>query len=642
MLAAFRSFAKSPFAVGLIFLLMMGLLLVGTTDMFANALFGGIGNNVVKAGSREVTPYEFKLRYTQTRKRIEQQTGQPVTIDAAVERGLDQQLLRDVLVSEAFGEMMRRLGVRAPKKVLQDELRKSPAFFDPVTGKFSVDQYNKFLADRDLTPDMAEKEMSDGFMQFQFVRAAADGLKAPLAYTSLVGAITLEQRDISYFVVTPQSVGQIAPPTEAEVQAFVKANAERIMRPEFRGITVVKLSRAAAAQGLVIDQAEVQRRFDFEKDARSTPETRTVVQIPAKDAAQAAAILSELRKGGDARVVAGRLGVKPIIFENKARSAFFDPAVAAKAFSLPQGGADTVKGGFGLAVVKVEAIVAGQAASLEDSRAAIEAKVRADMADRKVSEAAKVYEEARAGGADMTAAAQKAGLQVVTIAPVAAQGAGMDGKPVPGVSQSVLKAAFEATQGQDSEILEDGPGTGEYFILRVDRVVAPALPPMDELRPYIMRNLMMQKIQDAVRARATALEARVRKGEPIETVAASSGASVQKITGLSRANAQQFDALGQGFVGASFGGKKGDVYVAGTQGGIAVATVTALRAGEVRQVAAAARMQQVPFSEQLFQDIGATIQQYSVSSLKAKSSLANARAAIGAPAPEPAAKPKGK
>lgn len=640
MLAGFRSFAKSPFAVALVFVLMLAFLLVGTTDFFSSLFFGGTGPNVVKAGSREVSQQEFKLAYQRTVRQMTQQAGQPISVEMAVERGLDRQMLAEMLRAEAFAELIKRLGVRSPKKMLQDELRKTPDFFDPLTGEFSQERYASVLGQNELTPAMFEKGMSDGMARFQFVRAAADGLKAPLAYASLGGAIALEQRDVTYFVVTPQSLGPLPTPTEAEIQAFVKSNADRLMRPEFRALTVVRFSRKAFESQVTADPAEVQRRFDFEKDSLSQAETRTVVQIPAKDAAQAAAIAKELNGGADARVVAGRMGIKPIIFENKARSAFFDPVIAGKAFSLPQGGADVVKGGFGLAVVKVETVVAGRTATLDEHRAEIEAKVRAAMADKKVSDASKAYEDARAAGAEMTAAAQKAGLQTVAVAPVSAEGVGEDGKPVAGLSQALLKAAFEANAGQDSEILQDGEG--EYFIVRVDRVVPRALPPMDQLRPFAVRTLTIQKVQEAVRARAAALEARIRKGESIAAVAASAGAPVKSITGLSRATAREQEALGRDFLGATFAARKGEVYIAGTQGGVAVATVTGLRAGDVQQVAVAARQQQTQFSEQIFQDIGGSIQTWGVSKTKAQSNLANARTAIGGPAPEPAAKPKGK
>lgn len=640
MLAGFRSFAKSPFAIAMVFVLMLAFLVAGTTDFVSSLLFGGTGPNVVKAGSREVTQQEFSQDYKRTIRQLSQQYQQPISLEMAIERNLDQQILREKLMSEGFAELLRRLGVRSPKKMMQDELRKTPDFFDPLTGEFSQERYASVLGQNELTPAMFEKGMADGMARFQFVRAAADGLKAPLAYSSLGGALALEQRDISYFVVTPPMIGQLPPPTEAEIQAFVKSNAERLMRPEFRALTIVRLSRKAFESSVVLDQAEVQKRFDFEKDSLSRAETRTVVQIPVKDAAQAAAVSKQLMTGADARVVAGGLGIKPIIFENKPRSGFFDPTIAGKAFSLPQGGVDVVKGSFGLAVVKVETVVAGSTATLAEHRADIEAKVRAAMADRKVSEASKTYEDVRATGADMLAAAQKAGLPVVTVAPVSAQGVGQDGKPIAGLSPNVVKAAFEGTQGQDSEILQDGEG--EYFIVRVDRIVPAALPPMEQLRPFATRTLTIQKVQDAVQARAAALEARIKKGESLAAVAASVGAEVKTVTGLSRMTAQQHAALGRDFVGISFGSKKGEVYVAGTQGGVAVATVTALRGGEVQQIAMAARQQQVQFSEQIFQDIGATIQRYGVAKTKAQSSLANARTAIGGPPPAPAAKPKGK
>jgi peptidyl-prolyl cis-trans isomerase D len=640
MLAAFRSFAKSPWAVGLLGLIIVAFVLVGTTDIFGPR----VGINVITAGSRNVTQPEFQAAFRRYLQQLGQQYGQPVSQEMALEQGMDQRILTEMTRAEAFAEMLRRLGLRAPQAALREQLREVPAFFDPLTGEFSETNYLEALRREGLTRDQFEQDMHDGLVRAQFVPAAADGLKAPLAYSALGGVIALEQRDLAYFVVTPQSVGKVAEPTEAEIQAFVKENAAQLTLPEFRGMTVVRLSRKAMEPTVTIDQAEVQKRFDFEKDALSQAETRTVVQIPAKDKAQADAILARINKGEDARVVAGAMSIKPIIFTDKPRTAFFDAGIAAEAFRLPQGGSATVKGGFGDAVIKVERIVAGRAATLEEHRAEIEAKVRADMADRKVSEASKVYEDARADGFDLAAAAAKAGLPVTTIAPVSAQGAGQDGKPVPGLSQAVVKAAFEATQGMESEILEEAPG--EYFIVRVDRVVAPALPPMAEIRPYLARNLMMRKMAEAVRARAEALQARVQKGESLDAVAASAGAKVVRVQGISRATAQAQEALGRELLGAAFGSKKGDVFTAATSSGVAVATITALRPGDVQQIAMAARQQQQQFTQQIFTDIGASVQSYAVGRVKAQGNIVNARAALGiAPSATPEktdAAPKGK
>jgi peptidyl-prolyl cis-trans isomerase D len=640
MLAAFRSFAKSPWAIGLLGLIIVAFVLVGTTDIFGPR----VGVNVITAGSRTVTQNEFSAAFKRSLQQLGQQYGQPVSQDMALEQGLDQRILGEMTRSEALAELLRRIGLRAPQDSMREQLREIPAFFDPLTGEFSESNYLERLRGEGLTREMFEKDMHDGLVRAQFIPAAADGLQAPLAYSALGGVIALEQRDLAYFVVTPQSVGRIAEPTDAEIQAFMKENAAQLTLPEFRGMTIVRLSRKAMEGSVTVNPAEVQKRFDFEKDALSKAEMRTVLQIPVKDNGQAASVLARIKKGEDARVVAGELGIKPIIFADKPRSAFFDAVIGAEAFRLPQGGANIVKGSFGLAVIKVESVFAGSTATLEANRAAIEAKVRADAADRKVSEASKVYEDARAEGVDMSAAAAKAGLALATVAPVSAQGAGQDGKPVPGLSQAVLKAAFEGTQGQDSEILEEAPG--EYFIVRVDRVVAPAMPPVAEVRPYLARNLMMRKMAEAVRARAEALQARVQKGESLDAVAASTGAKVVRVQGISRATAQAQEALGRELLGAAFGSKKGDVYTAATTSGVAVATTIALRAGDIQQIAMAARQQQAQFAQQIFGDIGASVQTYAVAKVKAKGNIVNARAALGvAPSATPEktdAAPKGK
>jgi peptidyl-prolyl cis-trans isomerase D len=172
------------------------------------------------------------------------------------------------------------------------------------------------------------------------------------------------------------------------------------------------------------------------------------------------------------------------------------------------------------------------------------------------------------------------------------------------------------------------------------------MPPVAEVRPYLARNLMMRKMAEAVRARAEALQARVQKGESLDAVAASTGAKVVRVQGISRATAQAQEALGRELLGAAFGSKKGDVYTAATTSGVAVATTTALRAGDIQQIAMAARQQQAQFAQQIFGDIGASVQTYAVAKVKAKGNIVNARAALGvAPSATPEktdAAPKGK
>lgn len=637
MISAFRKFSKSWLAVGLLGLIIISFAIVGLPDALQSA---GTKTDVLRAGSRHVDPAAFKRTYDNYRTQLEQRFGQPITPELAVKEGLDRRVLEELANQESFAALLEKIGIRASDKMLTDQLAGQSAFFDPVTRKFSQEAYVQALARNNLTPAIFEAGLKDDLASRQFVAAAAAGIRAPRAYTALAGAFGLEQRDVAFFVIDPKSVGTIPQPTDAELKAFMNENKAALTLPEFRAISVMPLSRQAYLGQVTVTEADIQKQFAFQKDSLSKAETRTVLQIPAKDAAQAQQIIAQLNQGGNPNEVAGKLGIQPVRFDDKPRSAFFDPAVAAAAFQLPEGGVSgAVKTQFGLAVLKVVKVNAGQEARLEDHRAAIEAKVRTDLAAAKVSDVAKVYEDAHGQGADMTAAAAKAGLKIVTLPAMTQEGVTQDRRRA-NIPPAILKAAFELPQGVDSDIQE--VGDGEYFVVRVDRVIPPAMPPMEAVKGQLVQTLMLRRTAERMQAKANELSARVKKGEALDKVAASAGATVQRVNGLSRMTAQQHAALGRELLGAAFGAKKSEPFTArGQQFGFVVGQVTAIRPGDANLIAMAANQQTSPASEQLFSDIGDTSSAYARTRLKTEVNLQNARMAIGI-APEEAGAIQGK
>lgn len=626
MLAFMRKFAKSWLALLLFVPLLIGFAVFGVNK---DILSGGPQTYVIKAGKRTVSPYDFKREFDSYKEQLEQRFQQPITVELAQQQGLDRRVLEELAFRESLDELLARMGLRASDKMLTDELRKAPVFFDQVTGRFDEAKYASALREKGLTPTVFEGILTDEMRRNQFISASVAGLRAPRAYSAIGGLFALEQRDLAYFTVTPASVGPIAQPTEADIAAFVKQNAAQLSLPEFRAFTVVHFDAKTYESQVTVTEAEVQKQFAFMKDSLSKPELRTVAQIPAKDAAQAAAIIGRLNKGEDPQAVARALGVTAVTYADKPRSAFFDPAIAAAAFSLPQGGVSApVKGQFGLAVLKVSKVTAGEVATLAAHRAEIEKKIRGDLAGAKISDLSKVYEDAHEAGATLPEAAAKAGVPTTVYAPVTSDGRGMDGKPVAGINPAILKAAYDLSQGAESDIQDAGDGS--YFAVRVDRIVPPAMPPMAAIRPQLVRNIMLKRAADAMKARAEALSARIRKGESIETVAASAGAQVVRVNGLSRATLQAHQALGRELLGGALGSKKGEPFTASAPNfSVAVAVVTAVRAGDSAQVAQATEQARQQFTQEIFSDIGDSARTYARKKLKTKTDLTRARIAIG-------------
>ncbi|CAN7233136.1 SurA N-terminal domain-containing protein [Phenylobacterium sp. LjRoot225] len=624
MLTAFRTFAKSWVAAVLIGLLVVAFAVFGLDDIFEK----NVSNSVVVAGSRKVSPTDFRREFDQMRKRAEQEMGQPITAEVAAANGLDRQVLQGVATREAFAELLHKIGVRPSDKEVVEQIAKIPAFFDSVSGRFDKEQYEQRLAQNDMTVAGFEGMLRDEMAQQHLVAALTNSLQIPRAYSAMAAIYALENRDVAYLTVGPASVPQPAAPTDAQLTAFMKENAAQLTLPEFRVLTLVRFSPLMVGANLAVDEAELKKRYDFRKDTLSTPETRSLVQIPAKDAPAAQAISARLQRGEDPAAVAKAVGVDAIAYEGKPQSAIADHKVAAAAFKLQPGQVSMVQGDLGLAVVKITGVTPGKTVSFEEARPALEAELRKDAASEKVYALTEAYSDAHQKGANLTEAAEKAGVAATTIGPVSKDGRDQQGQPVGGLTQKLMDTAFSLPSGGESEVVE--AGNGEYFAVRVEKVVPPAMPPLAAIKPQLTQAWMMREVGKAMQAKAEALAARVRKGESLEAVAASSGAKLTRVPGVDRRTGPQNPLMSQEILGAVFGGKPGEVFTARGRGfDMAVGKVEATHVGDPAQLAQLTEQARPQMTQTIFREIGQSAQGAARQTLKTKVDYNLARTAIG-------------
>jgi peptidyl-prolyl cis-trans isomerase D len=641
MLSAIRTFAKSWVATLLFAVLIVSFVIfgIGNRDTFR----GRMTNAVIVAGDRQVSPSQFKRAFDSIKQRLEQQYGQQITPELAAQNGIDKQVLQRMATQEAFAALITKMGVRPSDNLIAAELRKIPAFFDQVTGRFDKAAYAQRLAQNELTPAMFEANLRDDLAQTHVGSAIVAGMSAPRAYAALAAIYGLESRDIGYFVVEPTSVQQPAEPTDAQLTQFMQENAQRLMKPEFRVLTVVRFSPQAVSAAIPVDEAEVKKRFDFKKDTLSTPETRTVVQVPAKDAAAAAQIQQRLAKGEDPNAVAKSMGVEAITYENKPQTAIPDKKLGAAAFAAPAGQVTAVKGDLGEAVIKVVSVTPGHAVTLEQVRPAIEAEIRKDAAADKVYQLTQAYDDAHQGGASLAQAAQKAGVPVVTIGPLTREGVDQQRQPVPGLTPKLMETAWSLPAGGESEI-EDA-GNGEYFAVRVDKVIPAAMPALAEVRGPLADAWKKRELVNRMQARADELAARVRKGESLQAVAQSAGVTVSPLTGIDKQNARQNPLLSQDMLGKIFTAKPGEVFTAQfSRFAMVVGKLDAVHAGDPAVLARTAEQIRPQMSQAFYREIGEAAEMAARQKVKLTIDENKAREAIGLEPLDKAAagKPAGK
>lgn len=633
MLAAIRVFAKSWVAAVLIGLLIVSFAVFGIQDVVRRANT----DEVIKAGGRSVGSADFKREFDNYKSRLEQQAGQPIPLELAVQNGLERQVVEGLASRESFAELLKKIGLHPSDKLVVEQIAKIPAFFDQVSGRFDKTTYASRLSENGLTPEKFEQVMRDDLAQTHWATATVNGLRVPRAYAALRAVFALESRDLGYIRIGPANVPQPALPTDPQLTAFMTENAAQLTRPEFRILTVVRFSPTQVGAALPIDEAELKKRYDFRKDTLSSPETRTVVQIPARDPAAAQQISSRLAAGEAPAAIAKAVGVDAITYENKPQTAITDRKVAAAAFAMQAGQVAPVQGDLGVAIVKVVSVTPGRAVTLEQARPQLEAELRKDAAAEKVYALTQAYDDAHQGGASLAEAAAKAGVPAMTIGPVSKSGQNQQAQPLPGLSEKLMEAAFALPLGGESD-LQDA-GEGEYFAVRVERVIAPALPPLAEVKPQLVSVWMRREMARRMEARANELAGRIRKGESLDAVAASVGLAVARAPNLDRQSAAQNTALSRDVLTKAFSAAGGDVLVGDdVQFGIVVAKVEQVRAPSGSTLARITEAARPQLSMALFEEMNEAAHRAARAELKTKVNYNLARTALGLEPIAPAAK----
>jgi peptidyl-prolyl cis-trans isomerase D len=630
MTGSLRSSARNPIGVALMGALTLVFLLlgVGGVGRMPDLLSGAKADSVISAGGHVISASEYKSIFEQQKKRLEQQSGQTYATDFLVKNGFDQDLINQMSMDQADAEMLRRAGIKPAPSLIDDQIKKIPFAFDKVTGKFSAAQFTQFLAAQGLTLRQVQDDFTDELAQRHFGLALAAGFQMPRAYSAINAIAALENRDVSYFFLDPHIIPAPAPPTDAQLAAFMTTHAAQLMRPEMRTITLARFSAAGLAPAVKIDEAQIEKEFNARKASLTTPESRTVIQIPVKTAAQGAQAVAGLSKGESAAVIGKSLGVDPITYVDKTQDGIADRKLGAVAFSLkagqPQG---PVQGDLGMAVLDVTKITPAKITSLADARTKIEADLRQKAAQDKAYAMSEAFDQARQGGANVTAAAQKAGAPPVKVGPFTATGLGEDGKPIPLLNDQIIKAAFSVGAGEDTDIADAGPG--DYFALHVDRVTRPSLSSLDQVRPKLTQAYMAEIVRTAFRARAEALEKDIRAGKPIDAVAASVGGHVVRLSDIQLIKAQQYQNLGRDFLNAVFTVKAGETFAVGAPGGAFVAKLDSVRPGDPTLTAAVTNAVRGKLSQDYLRDLMDTSKRAAEKEVAVKVNLKLARQTLG-------------
>lgn len=564
MLQSLRKIATSKVAAVILFVpLIVSFAVWGIADIFR----GTSDTTAFTVGSVSVPIENFSRDFHNAMR------NQAQVLPADQQKLLGQQVLENMMLRIALDNLVQRLGLTAGDARVRADIQANPAFRGAL-GTFDHGQFLSIIGRAGYGEDefvaVSRKDNARG----QMLRATQGGFMMPLDYARAIFAYVNEIRAAEYVTVSASATGEIAPPSDTTLAAYVKAHPEAFSTPEYRTVSIASIGVEDVAPTITVTEKQIDDELAANQADYVTPEKREVEQITFPSEAEARSAKAALDGGKTFEQLAADRKLKDADFklgEKTPADLSSDPAGDKAVFALALGAtSDPIKGVFGYELFHVTKITPGSAKSRDEIKAALQKK----LAIAKMTDIANAYTDALGGGQSVELAAKKAGMKYIRVAAVDSKGLTPDGSKAAGADNpDLLAAIFKAEVGEDGDPFPSTDQT-HYFAIKVDGVTPPKVKAVDAVRAEATARWIAEQRQIQLKAKASALAARANAEHSLHGVAAALGAPVQTGPALNRGtNAAPFTAA---VVKAIYDAPPGGTVAVPVEGGYLLARVSGI------------------------------------------------------------------
>lgn len=515
----------------------MGLLVISFAIWGIGDIFRGFGlSTVAKIGKTEIGVEQFRTYYNDRLQALSRRMGRPISPDQARALGLDRQLIGQLVAETALDERARDLRLTLSDAEIAQQIVNDKNFAGP-SGQFDRNRFEALIRNAGFTEARFVAEQRRTLVRRELTDTIAGNVTPPNTLIAAIQQFQNETRTIRYLSLGPAQAGDIPAPSAEELAKYFEERKVLFRAPEYRSIVLVELTPENLAQWQTISDADARKVYDENPDKFGTPERRHLRQIMFPNADEAKAASEKIAGGASFESIAEQRGLKDADTDlgTLTKSGIVDPAIASAAFALKEGEVSApVQGRFGTVLIKAVKVEPGQMKSFEQVAPEIKKELAFNKARGDVIDTQNKIEDARAGGATLAEAAQKAGLTPRTIDAVDRSGRGTDGAPVPNLPKNVdvLSQAFATQVGIETDPVQV-PGGG-YLWYEVTNVTPSRERNLDEVKPQVETRWKDDQIARKLKEKADEIVGKLKAGGNIDEIAAASGVKVETAADLKR------------------------------------------------------------------------------------------------------------
>ncbi len=513
----------------------MGFLVISFAIWGIGDIFRGFGqNSALRIGDTTISPEQFREYYNDKLRLISRQLGRPISPQMARDRGIDRQLIAQLVAETTLDEEAKALHLGVSNAEISSRITSDPNFRG-LTGRFDRARFEEVIREAGFTEGRFVEEQRRTMLRRQLALSVAGDMHVPAAALKAVNQFRNEQRSIDYLALGPGQAGDIPPPAADVLEKYFDEHKVMFRAPEYRKITLLSLSPSDLAKPDEIKNADAKNYYEQHKAQYGTPEKREVRQIVYPNAEDAKAAREKIAKGAAFDDLVKERGLKASDTDlgMVAKAAIIDPAIANAAFALKPGDvSEPITGQFGTVLVTVGKIEPGTQKSYEEVAPQIKRELAESHARTQIGDLRDKVEDERAGGATLAETGKKLGVKTRVIDAVDRAGNGPDGKPVPDLAQNVVVAAFKSDVGVDTDALP--LPNGGYLYYDVTGITPSHDRALAEVKDKVEQRWRDDEISRRLTAEADDLVGKLKAGTALSELATSAGVKIESASGLQR------------------------------------------------------------------------------------------------------------
>ena len=479
---------------------------------------GDKGQAVAVVDGRDITQIEWDNAHKQEVDRIR---AQMPGIDLKL---LDSPQARYTTLERLVRERVLTVAAEKSRLTATDqrlarELQQDPtiASLRKPDGTLDLERYKQLLSAQGMSPEMFEAGLRSDISRRQVLAGVAQSaLSGNAMADSALGALQ-ERREVQVARFAAADFKAKVALTDADIEAFHKANGTLFQSPEQAGIEYLVFDLDAVRRNLTVNDADLRTYYEQNLARLAGTEERRASHILI-NAPKSASADERAKAKARAEQLLAQVRAKPDSFADVARKNSQDPGSAAQggdldffrrgamvkpledaAFALKKGDISAlVETEFGYHIIRLTDIKAPKTRSFEEMKPELEQEVKKQQAQRKFAEQAEaftngVYEQS--DSLKPTAEKLKLEIRTATVLRNAAPGT-----PGPLANPKFLTALFAADAIQNkrnTEAVEVGPN--QLVAGRIVQHQPARTRPLDEVKAQAREALLAQRAAEAAR-----------------------------------------------------------------------------------------------------------------------------------------------